>query len=96
MYPILVWYINKMANDGEGGVAEWRRWGGGMEEVGWWNGGGGVVEWRRWGGGWRTATIASVILYWSPVEIPTCIQFFLANFHVSTILAISTYIRPNI
>ncbi len=34
--------------------------------------------------------------YWSPTEIPTRIQFFLANFHVSSILAISTYIRPNI
>jgi hypothetical protein len=43
-------------------------------------------------------TIATI--NWSQVQIPkTSIQFFLANlanFHVATILAISTYIKPNI
>ncbi len=39
--------------------------------------------------------------YWSLVQIPkTWMQFFLANylpnFHVAAILAISTYIKPNI
>jgi hypothetical protein len=69
MYPILVWYINKMATDGGG------------------RGVGGV-----------TAMI--VTANWSRDQIPkTWIQFFLANlanFHVATILAISTYIKPNI
>ncbi len=69
MYPILVWYINKMATKGGGGVV------------------GGVI-----------ATIATT--NWSRVQIPkTWIQFFLANlanFHAATILAISTYIKPNI
>ncbi len=55
------------------------------------NGGGGVV-------GRVTATIATA--NWSWVQIPkTRTQLFLANlanFHVATILAISTYIKPNI
>ncbi len=53
-----------------------------MEEVGWW------VEWLRW----------LQAQYWSLVQIPNT-NFFLANlanFHVATILAISTYITPNI
>ncbi len=65
----LVWYINKMATIGGGGV---------------------VCE--------VTAMIATG--NWSWVQIPiTLIQFFLANlanFHVAAILAISTYIKPNI
>ncbi len=54
-------------------------------------GGDGVV-------GGVTTTIATA--NWSQVQIPkTWIQCFLANlanFHVATILAISTYIKPNI
>ena len=50
------------------------------------------------GVGEMTATIATA--NWSRVQIPkTWIQFFLANlanFHVATILAISTYKKPNI
>ncbi len=55
------------------------------------DGGGAVV-------GGVTAMIATA--NWSQVHIPkTWIHFFLvnlANFHVATILAISTYIKPNI
>jgi hypothetical protein len=51
------------------------------------DGGGGVVNGSV---NWLRAR------YWSLVQIPTRIQFSFANFHVTAILAISTYRKPNI
>jgi hypothetical protein len=69
MYPILFWYIKKMATD---------------------RGGGGV--------GGVTAMIANAILVpgSNPQNLDTFFLANLANFHVAAILAISTYIKPNL
>ena len=51
-----------------------------------------------WGGGEVTRMIVSMILVpgSNPQNLDTIFLANLANFHVATILAISTYLKPNI